>query len=118
MPRRQPGGLLADFRRTDTRAGRRRAERRLCLRGLLLLPGGGRLSLLGRTASEVPPGLRDTTVAVPLQRPSTPVEPPVLCDQPPADPYSLADLPLFHGLPPSVVSALEAAAKDVELDAR
>ena len=74
-------------------------------------------ALLGRTAYEVPPGLLDTTVAVPLQRPSTELEQPVLRDEAPAAPDSLADLPLFHGLPPSAVAALEAAAKDVELDA-
>ena len=39
----------------------------------------------------------------------------MLRDEPPAAPYSLADLPLFHGLPPSAVAALEAAAKDVDL---
>ncbi len=74
-------------------------------------------ALFGRTAYEPEPealGLGD--VSLPPSRPPE-VAQPELRAEAPAGYDSLADLPLFQGLSPTVVAELEASATDVELDA-
>jgi len=73
--------------------------------------------LMGRTEYQPEQGVLDLRDELPLPRPPSDVEQPVLRAAAPEPPATLGDLPLFAGLSPAALARLERVVTDVDLDA-